>query len=78
MSGISKARKEVILRKMLAPYPISIRQLALQENLSEATLYNWRNQLLQKGHPACPSIIAVMKTSLPKPALLWLLTPTKN
>ncbi|PHU99926.1 IS3 family transposase, partial [Iodobacter sp. BJB302] len=34
---------------MLAPYPISIRQLALQENLSEATLYNWRNQLRQEG-----------------------------
>ena len=51
MSRIPKARKDAILSKMLAPYPVSIRQLALQENLSEATLYNWRNQLRQEGRP---------------------------
>ena len=51
MPRIPKARKEGIVSKMLAPNPISIRQLALQENLSEATLYNWRNQLRQEGSP---------------------------
>ncbi|PHV03105.1 hypothetical protein [Iodobacter sp. BJB302] len=49
MSRIPKARKDAILSKMLAPHPVSIRQLALQENLSEATLYNWRNHLRQEG-----------------------------
>jgi transposase len=37
MSRIPKACKDAILNKMLAPYPISIRQLAIQENTASKT-----------------------------------------
>ena len=51
MSRLPKARKDVILSKMLAPHPPSIRELAQREGISEATLYNWRNQLRKEGRP---------------------------
>ena len=51
MSRYSQARKEDILNKMLVPHPPTIRELAQQEGLSEATLYNWRNQLRREGRP---------------------------
>jgi transposase-like protein len=51
MSRLPKARKDAILSKMLAPHPPSIRELAQREGISEATLYNWRNQLRKEGRP---------------------------
>ena len=51
MSRLPKARKDTILNKMLAPHPPSIRELAQREGISEATLYNWRNQLRREGRP---------------------------
>lgn len=38
MPPIPKARKESILQKMLSPYPPSIKALAKQEAICEATL----------------------------------------
>ncbi len=35
-------RKEAVLRKMLPPHTRSIPELAEEEGISEATLYNWR------------------------------------
>jgi len=44
-----KERKEAVLKKMLPPNPVSIAALAQEEGISEATLYNWRNQARAKG-----------------------------
>jgi len=42
--GYSQERKESVLKKMLPQNNISISALAKQEGISDATLYNWRNQ----------------------------------
>lgn len=51
MQRISEERKQAILIKMLSPDAISIVELAKQENIPQATLYNWRSKLRQQGHP---------------------------
>lgn len=45
----SAERKEAVLRKMLPPNNRSIREIAAEEGVSEATLYNWRNAARAKG-----------------------------
>jgi len=45
----SPERKEAVLRKMMPPHNRSISQLAKEEGISEATLYNWRNEARRKG-----------------------------
>lgn len=45
----SPERKEAVLRKMMPPHNRSIRELAQEEGISEATLYNWRQQAREKG-----------------------------
>jgi transposase-like protein len=45
----SPERKEAVLRKMMPPHNRSISQLAIEEGISEATLYNWRNEARSKG-----------------------------
>ena len=45
----SAERKEAVLRKMLPPNNRSIREIAAEEGISEATLYNWRNAARAKG-----------------------------
>ncbi len=45
----SKKRKEAILKKMMAPHNRTIKELAAEEGISEATLYNWRNKARQQG-----------------------------
>lgn len=42
-------RKESVLRKMMPPHNRSIKQLAQEEGISEATLFNWRKQARDKG-----------------------------
>jgi hypothetical protein len=39
----SAERKEGILKKMMPPHNKPLSQLAEEEGISEATLYNWRN-----------------------------------
>lgn len=51
MQHISEERKQAILLKMMLPDAITIVELAKQENISQATLYNWRSKLRQQGHP---------------------------
>ena len=51
MHPISDERKQAILLKMLSPDAPSIANMAKQEGLSEATLYNWRTKLRQQGRP---------------------------
>jgi transposase-like protein len=45
----STKRKEVVLKKMIPPHNRSIKKLALEEGISEATLYNWRQEARSKG-----------------------------
>ena len=42
-------RKEAVLKKMMPPHARPISQLALEEAISKATLYKWRQQARQKG-----------------------------
>jgi transposase-like protein len=42
-------RREAILKKMLPPHNQSIAEIAQEEGLSEATLYNWRKALRDSG-----------------------------
>ncbi len=44
-----KERKEAILKKMLPPNNKPIKELAAEERISEATLYNWRNAARAEG-----------------------------
>lgn len=45
----SPERKEAVLKKMMPPDNRPISQLAVEEGISEATLYNWRNEARSKG-----------------------------
>lgn len=45
----SDERKEAVLRKMVPPHNRSIKQLAIEESISEATLFNWRSKAREKG-----------------------------
>ncbi len=47
--GYSIERKEAVLKKMLPPNNCSIAELAQQEGISDATLYNWRQQARDSG-----------------------------
>ena len=45
----SPERKEAVVRKMMPPHNRSIKQLAQEEGISEATLFNWRRQARDRG-----------------------------
>ena len=45
----SPERKDAVLRKMMPPHNRSIKQLAQEEGISEATLFAWRKQARDKG-----------------------------
>jgi len=45
----SPERREAVLKKMIPPGNKTIRQLAEEEGISEATLFNWRKQAREKG-----------------------------
>jgi transposase-like protein len=45
----SAERKEAVLKKMLPPHNRSIREIAREERISEATLYNWRKAARAEG-----------------------------
>ena len=49
MTRYSPERKEAVLKKMLAPNHRSIRELAEEEGISEATLYSWRKVARSQG-----------------------------
>ncbi|UFT95781.1 IS3 family transposase [Pectobacterium carotovorum] len=51
MKRISPERKSAALAKLLPPYNMTVTAVAQQEGISEATLYNWRNQAKQEGKP---------------------------
>ena len=49
MPRYSEERKEAVLRKMLPPHNRSVRALAKEEGIAEATLYIWRRQARARG-----------------------------
>ena len=51
MKRISPERKAGILAKLLPPYNMTVAAVAQMEGISEATLYNWRNQAKHEGKP---------------------------
>lgn len=51
MKRISPERKTSVLAKLLPPYNMTVAAVAQLEGISEATLYNWRNQAKTEGKP---------------------------
>ena len=51
MPHYTEERKTAVLKKMLPPYNLTVSEVAKDENISEATLYNWRTQAKQQGVP---------------------------
>lgn len=47
--GYSPERKAAVLKRMLPPHNMAIRQLSQEEGISEGTLHNWRTQARGKG-----------------------------
>ena len=47
--GYPTPRRELVLKKMLAPNNRSIRELSSEEGVSEATLYLWRQEAREEG-----------------------------
>lgn len=45
----SEERREAILKKLLAPHNRTVAELAQEEGISEATLFNWRRQARGQG-----------------------------
>jgi len=57
MPHYSEEFKEQTVRKMMPPNALSVAQVSRDTGVSDATLYNWRNQLRYEGKavPADPS-----------------------
>ncbi|SET75915.1 Transposase [Marinobacter segnicrescens] len=49
MPHYSPERKEAILQKMAPPHSLTVAELAGQEGISTATLYNWRKAARERG-----------------------------
>src|SRR5690606_8004387 len=49
MARYSPERKEAILKKMAPPHNMTVAELASQEGISTATLYNWRKAARGRG-----------------------------
>jgi transposase-like protein len=49
MKRIYPERKASTLAKLLPPYNMTVAAVAQMEGISEATLYNWRNQAKTEG-----------------------------
>ena len=49
MPHYSQERKEAILQKMAPPHSLTVAELASQEGISTATLYNWRKAARARG-----------------------------
>ena len=49
MPRYSPERKEAILKQLLPPISLSVAEVAKEEGIHEATLYNWRKQCKARG-----------------------------
>jgi len=67
----SAERKEAVLKKMLPPNNRRIREIAEEEGISEATLYNWRKAARAEGRLLPEGDQTPECRWLPKPAHKW-------
>ena len=51
MPHYSEERKASVLKKLLPPHNRPVAEVAQEEGISDATLYNWRMQAKQQGVP---------------------------
>lgn len=51
MRGYSEERKGSVLKKLLPPQNRTVPEVAQEEGISEATLYNWRKAIREQGVP---------------------------
>jgi len=51
MAHYSAERKEAVLKKLLPPNNRTVAEVAKEEGISEASLYNWRTQARRQGRP---------------------------
>lgn len=51
MTPHSQERQEAILKFLSPPHNMTVAEIAKQENISAATLYNWRNKARNAGQP---------------------------
>ena len=70
MKRISPERKAATLAKLLPPYNMTVASVAQMEGISEATLYNWRNQaktglLTITGLGDYPDNVTILKALTP-------------
>lgn len=49
MPEYSPERKQAILRKMAPPHNLTVAEVAIEEGISSATLYNWRKAARAEG-----------------------------
>jgi len=49
MARYSEERKASVIKKLLPPNNRSVSDVAKEEGISDQTLYNWRNQIKNKG-----------------------------
>lgn len=49
MKHYSPERKEAILQKMAPPQSMTVAEVARQEGISTASLYNWRKSARERG-----------------------------
>lgn len=59
MPKYSNERKQAILKKLAPPHNMTVAEVAVEENISSATLYNWRKTARQNG--------VVMPSNTPNP-----------
>ena len=61
--GYSPERRSAVLKRMLPPNNMAIRQLAQEEGISAATLHKWRAQARGKGQ-LLPMLMRAPKAGL--------------
>lgn len=49
MSRYPQDRRKAVLKKLLPPYSRSVAEVAKEEGIHEATLYNWKKALRESG-----------------------------
>ena len=63
--GYSPERRSAVLKRMLPPNNMAIRQLAQEEGISAATLHKWRAQARGKARVSfCPMLMRAPKAGL--------------
>jgi len=60
--GYSLDRRSAVLKRMLPPNNVAIRQLSQEEGISEATLHKWRADA--RGNPLCQGSCPLLYFSL--------------